>query len=195
MFMEKTPDTVSKALGTLGPYTQDLEKVRPLKRPVLLWSTASLVYVHGDLHITSLGVWSTQVSGVTDEKLAWFFLLAVGYYLLRWLWGNWVALRSYWRQGILCHLWKASAAANFHIGFHQGQDMEETSVRCFDSPGKSDVVRVLTSDMRLKPDLEDIAQSHRTSRLTFWLSFYGVPFVFPLAVALWAILVLCARLS
>lgn len=163
MFMEKTPDTVSKALGTLGPYTQDLEKVRPLKRPVLLWSTASLVYVHGDLHITSLGVWSTQVSGVTDEKLAWFFLLAVGYYLLRWLWGNWVALRSYWREGILCHLWNASAAANFHIGFYQGQDMEEASVRCFDSPGKSDVVRVLTSDMRLKPDLEDIAQSHRTS--------------------------------
>lgn len=194
MFTAKDPDTLAKALGNLGPYTQALEEVRPLKRPVLLWSTASLVYVHGDLHVTSIAVWSTQVSGVTDEKLVLFFLLTVSYYLLRWLWGNWVALRSYLRAGVLRHLWGATTVADLHIGFGEVRDKGETTIRCFDTPGKVSV-RVGTSNLRLKTDVEDIAQSHRTSRLTFWLSFYGVPFLFPLSVALWAMLVLCWRLS
>ena len=193
MFTDKDPDTLAKALDNLGPYTQALEEVRPLKRPVLLWSTASLVYVHGDLHIKSIAVWSTQVSGVTDEKLALFFLLAVSYYLLRWLWGNWVALRSYLREGILCGLWHAAAVANFNIGFGEVQDERGINARRFDTPDKVSL-RVRTNNLRLKTDVEDIAQSHRTSRLTVLLSFYGVPFLFPLSVALWAMLVLCWRL-
>ena len=193
MFFEKTTDALSNALNNLGPYMHAIDEVRPHKRPVLLWSAASLVYVHFDLSITSVGVGSTQVSGVTDEKLACFFLLALLYYLSRWAYWNWIALRSYWREGMLCHLWNATATANFHIGFEEIQERGDKPVRCFEAQDKTSV-RVVTNDLRLKTEMDDIARSYWTSRLTFLLSFYGVPFIFPLFVAMLAMIALFGSL-
>lgn len=164
---------MDQSLNTFREYKQAIEDVRPHKRPVLLWSAASLVYVHGDLHITSLGVWGTQVSGVTDEKLAWFFLLAVGYYLIRGIYWNWIILRPSWRAG----LWKWSISSANYILVAASHEKNQ--------PVNSSVLA----------DIHDRARVHRTSWLTIFLSYYGIPFVFPLAVALRAITVLCSRLS
>ena len=72
MFTDKDPDTLAKTLGNLPFYTEALEQPCSLKRPVLLWSTAALVYVHGDLHIKSITVWQEHVDrhpGLTMEYL------------------------------------------------------------------------------------------------------------------------------
>lgn len=191
-YIERKQDTTtSNVIKNLGSYAEDIVRVSPHKRPVLLWSAASLVYVCGDLHVTTLGVLGTQVGGVTDKKLSWFLLLAVLYYLTRWAWTNWIALRSYWQKERPCRLLNTVEDKNFAIRHEQIEGMEPESVKIFDSP---DEVLVVTNNRRLKADLDDLAELHPTSRLTFSLSFYGVPFIFPIVVALFAISALCYRL-
>ena len=95
-------DLFSTFLSTFTEYQTAIEELRPLKRPMLLWSTVSLLYVFGGLQFadtttsntTSVTLWGFQIIGLTDTKLTIFFFLTTLYYTVRWLWIRHLRLRE-----------------------------------------------------------------------------------------------------
>lgn len=75
---EETVERVERAkyvLSKIQEYTDLIEMLRPLKRPMLLWSVASLVYVYGGLHFASgrAALWGVEIAGVTEQEFSFFY--------------------------------------------------------------------------------------------------------------------------
>ena len=100
-----------KFLLSFPGYLDTIEELRPVKRPVLLWSAVSLIYVFGGLQLsdntdnTSVSLRGFQIIGLTDTKLTIFFILATLYYTVRWLWTT-LRIRTYIDDGFMCMLWQ-----------------------------------------------------------------------------------------
>ena len=78
----------STFISSFAEYQATIERLRPLKRPMLLWSAASLIYVFFGLQLEAsetsgkASLWGFQFSGLTDTKLTIFFFLTTLYYTL-----------------------------------------------------------------------------------------------------------------
>lgn len=68
-------DNEKNFFAELRNYKLAIESLRPIKRPMLLWSVVSLVYVWGglDLKVNAVALWGFQIIGITGEKLTIFY--------------------------------------------------------------------------------------------------------------------------
>ena len=132
-------DIFPKFLASFPEYQATIEGLRPLKRPMLLWSTVSLAYVFSGLEITfeTIFLWGFKVEGMTDNKLTIFLFSATLYYTVRWLWTRHQRLRAYKREGFMQVLWeygmplsaeKVGAGLVYHQLKHGGDGEEKITV-------------------------------------------------------------------
>ena len=105
-------DKFSTFLSSFPEYQATIEELRPLKRPMLLWSTVSILYVFFGLQLDAgeasgkASLWGFQIVGLTDNKLTIFFILTTFYYTVRWLWTRHLRLRTFKKQGFMSMLWQ-----------------------------------------------------------------------------------------
>lgn len=178
----------------LRNYKSAIESLRPVKRTMLLWSVVSLVYVCGDLEIKSsdVGLWGVQITGITDQELTIFLLLATSYYAIKWLWTNFLKLRSYSRDGFINELRnrdsqkikEIEADWNYREGYvegrkSQGMQVEDTHI---------------INDKDFRGLVTDLIRSRLVSRAVTFMELFGVSFYFPFLIALSALLALLGRL-
>lgn len=162
----------------LRNYKSAIEDLRPIKRPMLLWSVVSLVYVCGGLEIKSsdVGLWGVQITGITDQELTIFLLLATSYYMIKWLWSNFLKLRSYLREGFINEL--RNRNPKVEGSKFQGLEAEDTDI---------------INDKDFRGLVTDLVRSSLVSRAVTFMELFGVSFVFPLLIAFGALVALLIR--
>ncbi|MCY3729469.1 MAG: hypothetical protein OXF97_10810 [Nitrospira sp.] len=178
----------------LRNYKTAIENLRPIKRTMLLWSVVSLVYVCGDLEIKSsdVGLWGVQITGITDQELTIFLLLATSYYVIKWLWSNFLKLRSYSREGFIDKLRnrdpqkikETEADWNYREGYVEGSKSQGLQVEDTD----------IINDKEFRGLVTDLIRSRFVSRTVTFMELFGVSFYFPFLIALSALLALLSRL-
>ena len=187
-------DNEKNFFAELRNYKTAIESLRPIKRTMLLWSVVSLVYVCGDLEIKSsdVGLWGVQITGITDQELTIFLLLATSYYVIKWLWSNFLKLRSYSREGFINELRnrdpqkikEREAKWNCKEGYvevskSQGRQVEDTDI---------------INDKDFRGLITDLIRTRFVSRAVTFMELFGVSFYFPFLIALSALLALLSRL-
>ena len=177
-----------KILSELPSYITLVEELRPLKRPMLLWSAISLVYVYGRLHVSGdPSVWGVTITGVTDQKLTIFLFLATLYYTGRWAYFNWLKLRPYWRNGFIGELWKSvvkpqiATVTGKYYYFVQGYNevlKEKGEGQVLDQD-----IETIESDRDLRSTVHDLFGLTILSSVMKFMEPFGVPYIFPLSVS------------
>ena len=178
----------------LQSYKVAIESLRPLKRPMLLWSVVSLVYVCGGLYlkVDAAALWGFQITGITGGKLTIFLFLATSYYTIKWLWSNFLKLRSYSREGFINELRNRDSqrtkeireAWNYKEGYAEGIESQGLQVEDTD----------IINDKDFRGLVTDLIRSSLVSRAVTFMELFGVSFVFPLLIACSALMALISRL-
>ncbi len=176
-----------KFFYNLQSYKATIESLRSLKRPMLLWSALSLVYIYGGLHlkVDAIALWGVQITGITEEKFIIFLLLATFYYTSKWLWSNFLKLRLYWRKGFISDL------RNRRMN---PQKIGETGeawglIEGFGADTDKDII----NDRDLSGTVTDFTRFSVVSRVVTFMELFGVSFVFPLLIAFVTLVTLLIR--
>lgn len=179
-----------KFYSNLQGYKSAVENLRPIKRPMLIWSVVSLIYFWGDLHlkVDTIALWGIKISGITDKKFTFFLLLATLYYMIKWGWSNFLELRFYWRQGVI---------SDFRMRSMDSQRAKETVERWDpdlifgkDTDGINNKVKNTLFDW-----ISDLTKSTPMSRFVTSIENFLVPYILPFSISGLALLVLMIRLS
>ena len=192
---EETVENVARAkyvLSKIQEYTDLIEMLRPLKRPMLLWSVASLVYVYGGLHFASgrAALWGVEIAGVTEREFSFFLFLATTYYTLRWAWRNWLHIRTYWREGYLSALWWSmprKAAVTTGISFEFSKGYHEAMKPSKPLTEEEEVIQSVLRKRSLLGVVDDLIGQNIWQHFIRVTENFGVPFLFPVCVAVLAL--------
>ena len=185
-----------KILSELPEYVALIKELSPLKRPMLLWSVASLVYVWGGLHFQSgkVALWGVQITGITEVELIGFLFLAILYYTLRWAWSSWLRLRPYWMGGFIGELWKpvtqTKMADETREYFNFGEDRYKA--KATNDPGDK-TIGVIVNDRHLTATLYTLIHTGFSFRIVKFMEHFGAPHIFPLLIAISALTSLLFR--
>ena len=196
-------DLFSTFLSTFTEYQTAIEELRPLKRPMLLWSTVSLLYVFGGLQFadtttsntTSVTLWGFQIIGLTDTKLTIFFFLTTLYYTVRWLWIRHLRLRTYKQDGFMAMLRqygmprsREKETANHAYDLRKGY-AEATS----ESPFGNEItaIEAVRSSRGAIYDLFNLSFS---ARVLSFVEHIFIPFLAPFVIAVVTLIALAVRL-
>ncbi|MCY4132775.1 MAG: hypothetical protein OXF39_09075 [Nitrospira sp.] len=182
-----------KFFTELRNYKTAIESLRPIKRTMLLWSVVSLVYVCGDLEIKSsdVGLWGVRITGITDQELTIFLLLATSYYVIKWLWSNFLKLRSYLREGFINELRNRDSQRIKEI--EEEWNFREGYVEGIKSQGLQAEGTDIINDKDFRGLVTDLTKSSLASRVVTFMELFGVSFVFPLLIAFGALVALLIR--
>ncbi len=187
-------DNDMKFFYNLQSYKAAIESLRPVKRPMLLWSVVSLVYVCGGLHlkVNAAALWGFQITGITGGKLTIFLFLATSYYTMKWLWSKFLKLRSYSREGFINELRNRDPQKIKAIGEDWG--LREGFVEGSKSQGLQVEDADIINDKDFRGLVTDLTRFSLVSRAVTFMELFGVSFVFPLLVACSALVALLVRL-
>ncbi len=196
-------------ISSFPEYLDTIEELRPLKRPMLLWSAVSLLYVLGGLQLsdntisnnTTFSLWGFQIVGLTDTKLTIFFFLATLYYSFRWSWTTYLRLRTYKDEGFISMLWTYGMPQNLkekedgleghalRKGFAEIEEGQPQVGTLF----KNEIAPI--EDVRSRRGaINDLFDPRLRVRLFSYAEHIGIPYLLPPAIALTALIVLSVRL-
>ena len=178
----------------LRKYKSATESLRPIKRPMLLWSMVSLVYVCGGLYlkVDAAALWGFQITGITGGKLTIFLFLATFYYTIKWLWSNFLKLRSYSREGFINELRNRDSQRTKEI--REAWNYKEGYAEGIESQGRQVEDTDIINDKDFRGLITDLTKSSLASRVVTFMELFGVSFVFPLLIACSALMALISRL-
>ena len=202
MSEEKFP----KFLLGFPTYLDTIEGLRPLKRPMLLWATVSMLYVFMGLQLevatssddssNTSSVWGLRIVGLTDTELTIFFILATLYYTVKWLWTTYLQLRTYIDDEFISMLWKYGMPQSgkekedgregyaFRKGYVEAQLAQ---------PFVNEIGPI--EDVRSKRGvINDLFDPRLRVRLISCVEHIGLPYLLPLAIAGTALIALVVRL-
>ena len=189
---------LERFLSGFPEYHATIDELRPLKRPMLLWSTVSLLYVFSGLHLkgNTASLWGFQIIGLTDTKFTIFFFLTTLYYTVRWLWTRHLRLRTYKDEGFMSMLRQ--------YGMPRSQEKTETS-QAYDSlkayqnePGrlrfKDDHFVAIQEVRSHRGAINELFDLKFSARAVSFVEHIIIPYYAPLVIAATALVALFVRL-
>lgn len=191
-------DPSSTFLSSFPEYHTTIEGLRPLKRPMLLWSTVSLLYVFSGLRlkVDTASLWGFQILGMTDTKLTIFFFLTTFYYTVRWLWTRHLRLRTYKDEGFMLMLWEygmprsqVKKVLGKAYGFYEGFN-ETTQGGALEDKHFIAVQQVRSH----RGAIIALFKLQFSARVLSFVEHFIVPYYAPLAIATTALIALFVRL-
>ena len=197
-------DKFSTFLSSFPEYQATIEELRPLKRPMLLWSTVSILYVFFGLQLDAgevsdkASLWGFQIVGLTDNKLTIFFILTTLYYTVRWLWTRHLRLRTFKKQGFMSMLWqygmpRTQKKKEGEFIFDTLKTLRRQEGGNFYKPHREalDAVEQVRSHRGAINELFDLSFSAKAAS---FVEHIAIPYVLPLAIATLALFALVVRL-
>ena len=196
-------DKFSTFLSSFPEYQAAIEELRPLKRPMLLWSTGSILYVFFGLQLEAgevsgkASLWGFQIVGLTDNKLTIFFILTTLYYTVRWLWTRHLRLRTFKKQGFMSMLWqygmpRTQKKKEAEFIYDTLKTLRSQEGGNFYKPHREalDAVEQVRSHRGAINELFDLSFSAKAAS---FVEHIAIPYVLPLAFAALALIALGAR--